>query len=118
MQMPRVLRSWMAVFTVLATAGALYSAEPVAGVTGLQVTPVTLSQLDLRWAPVEKAEGYNVYQSKSKEFVPSDDNWGKDAASFTRRAAGRTRDGIVEVGPLEPYEVRGYKLDRVQNRTP
>jgi hypothetical protein len=41
---------------------------------------------------------------------------GKDAASFTRRAAGGTRDGVIEVGPLGQYEVRGYKLDRVPSR--
>jgi hypothetical protein len=43
---------------------------------------------------------------------------GKDAASFTRRTAGRTHDGVIEVGPLGPYEVRGYKLDRIPIRTP
>ena len=43
---------------------------------------------------------------------------GKDAASFTRRAAGRTRDGAIEVGPLGQYEVRGCKLDRVPSRRP
>jgi len=38
---------------------------------------------------------------------------GKEAASFTRQKAGRTRDGRIEVGPLGQYEIRGYKLDRV-----
>ena len=41
---------------------------------------------------------------------------GKDAVSFTQRAAGWIRDGAIQVGPLEQYEVRGYRLDRVPNR--
>jgi hypothetical protein len=38
---------------------------------------------------------------------------GKDAARFTSRSTGRTRDGVIQVGPLQQYEVRGYKLDRL-----
>jgi hypothetical protein len=75
MQTVRLLHPWLAVLAVLAAGPAPCGAEPAGAVTGLQVTPVTLSQLDLHWAPVEKAERYNVYQSTSKGFVPSDDNW-------------------------------------------
>ena len=43
---------------------------------------------------------------------------GKDTESFTRRQLGRTRDAIIEVGPLGQYEIRGYKLDRVGSGRP
>ena len=41
-----------------------------------------------------------------------------DSLGFFRRAAGRMRDGMIEVGPLGQYEVRGYKLDRIPSRSP
>lgn len=41
-------------------------------VTGLEVQPVTLSRLDLRWEAINNASAYNIYKSTSKEFTPSD----------------------------------------------
>lgn len=39
---------------------------------------------------------------------------GKDLASFAARPAGQTGDGVVQAGPLEQYEIRGFKLDRLR----
>jgi cephalosporin-C deacetylase-like acetyl esterase len=62
MQTARVLRPWMAVLAVLVASTAPCSAEPAARVTGLQVTPVTFSQLDLQWAPAPLC----VYQDSAE----------------------------------------------------
>ena len=61
--------------TVLAWQAPSHGASPPGTVAGLQVSPVTLSRLDLRWEPVPGAERYKVYRGMSQDFVPSDETW-------------------------------------------
>jgi len=86
----------------LAGHAALHAAERAAAVTGLKVTPVTLSRLDLSWDAVEGARGYNVYRSTSKGFVASDENW---IASTTENSYCSR-----ELAPATTYWYRAFAL--------
>jgi len=66
--------STLTAIVVLAAPAALKGGESSA-VAGVQVAPVTLSRVDLRWEPVPGAERYHVYRGTSADFRPGDDTW-------------------------------------------